>query len=79
MFGVQEAGAEFVAGLSGGQDVPGDDDQDAGDHDDDFLAAKHNPGVTEFAEIPGRGHSLILDHGWAEVSQTALDFIKRFT
>ncbi len=39
----------------------------------------HNPGVTEFLEIPGRGHSLILDHGWAEVAQTALDFIKRFT
>ncbi len=44
-----------------------------------YKRQRHNPGVTEFAEIPDRGHSLILDHGWAEVAQTALNFIKRFT
>jgi hypothetical protein len=32
-------------------------------------------GVTK---IPNRGHSLIIDHGWREVAQTALDFVKRF-
>jgi non-heme chloroperoxidase len=37
------------------------------------------PGVTEFAEPPGRGHSLTIDSGWTQVAQTALDFIKRFT
>jgi pimeloyl-ACP methyl ester carboxylesterase len=44
-----------------------------------FKQQEHNPGVTEFAEILGRGHSLTIDDGWAEVAQTALDFIKRFT
>ena len=36
-----------------------------------------NPGVTEIAEIPGRGHSLIIDSGWKDVAQVALDFVKR--
>jgi pimeloyl-ACP methyl ester carboxylesterase len=26
-----------------------------------------------------RGHSLTIDHGWREVAQTALDFVKRYT
>jgi non-heme chloroperoxidase len=46
------------------------------------AAYKHqskNPGVTEFAEIPGRGHALSIDHGWREVADTALAFIRRFT
>jgi hypothetical protein len=25
-----------------------------------------------------RGHSLTIDHGWREVAQTALNFVKRF-
>ena len=37
-----------------------------------------NASVTEFAEIPDRGHSLTIDSGWREVAQTALDFIARF-
>ena len=37
-----------------------------------------NPGVTEIIEIPGRGHSLVIDSGWKDVAQTALDFVKRF-
>jgi non-heme chloroperoxidase len=39
---------------------------------------KRNPGVTEIVKIPNRGHSLTIDHGWREVAQTALDFVKRF-
>jgi hypothetical protein len=35
------------------------------------------PGVTEYAEIPGRGHSLTIDGGWREVCDTALAFVKR--
>ncbi|MBD8077633.1 alpha/beta hydrolase [Cellulosimicrobium arenosum] len=35
-----------------------------------------NTAVTEFVEIPDRGHSLVIDHGWGEVAQTALDFIQ---
>jgi hypothetical protein len=34
--------------------------------------------VTEIVKIPNRGHSLTIDHGWHEVAQTALDFVKRF-
>jgi len=37
-----------------------------------------NPGLTEFAEIPGRGHALTIDDGWQEVADTALTFIRRF-
>jgi non-heme chloroperoxidase len=36
-----------------------------------------NAGVTEFVELPGRGHSLVIDHGWEEVARTALDFIRK--
>jgi pimeloyl-ACP methyl ester carboxylesterase len=35
-----------------------------------------NPGLTEFAEIPGRGHSLTIDKGWREVCDTALAFVR---
>jgi len=38
-----------------------------------------NPGVTEFVEIPGRGHALTIDDGWQEVADTALAFVRRFT
>jgi non-heme chloroperoxidase len=44
-----------------------------------YKRQQHNPGVTEFAEIPGRGHSLTIDSGWREVAQAALAFIRRFT
>ena len=35
--------------------------------------------MTEIVKIPNRGHALTIDHGWREVAQTALDFVKRFT
>ena len=38
-----------------------------------------NSGVTEFVEIPGRGHALTIDDGWQEVADTALAFVRRFT
>ena len=44
----------------------------------EYKRQRHNPGVTEFTEIPGRGHALTIDSGWAEVAQTALAFIRRF-
>jgi pimeloyl-ACP methyl ester carboxylesterase len=43
-----------------------------------FKRQRRNPGVTEIAKIPNRGHSLTIDRGWREVAQTALDFVKRF-
>jgi non-heme chloroperoxidase len=44
-----------------------------------YKRQEHNPGVTEFAELRGRGHSLTIDSGWPEVAQTALEFIRRFS
>ena len=44
-----------------------------------YKRQQHNPGATEFAEIPGRGHALTIDSGWAEVAGIALAFIRRFT
>jgi len=31
--------------------------------------------VTEIRELPDRGHSLVIDHGWREVAEAALAFI----
>jgi non-heme chloroperoxidase len=44
-----------------------------------FTQQQHNPGITEFTEIAGRGHALTIDHGWRDVADTALRFIRRFT
>jgi pimeloyl-ACP methyl ester carboxylesterase len=43
-----------------------------------YKRQRRNPGVTEIVKIPNRGHALTIDHGWLEVAQTALDFVKRF-
>ena len=43
-----------------------------------YKRQRRNPGVTEIVKIPNRGHALTIDHGWQEVAQTALDFVKRF-
>jgi pimeloyl-ACP methyl ester carboxylesterase len=42
-----------------------------------YKRQRRNPGVTEIVKITNRGHSLTIDHGWPEVAQTALDFLKR--
>src|SRR6186997_3300234 len=44
-----------------------------------YKLQAHNPGVTEIVKIPDRGHSLTIDHGWRDVADTALAFVKRFT
>jgi pimeloyl-ACP methyl ester carboxylesterase len=44
-----------------------------------FNRQKKNPGVTEFAQLGGRGHALTIDSGWREVADTALAFVRRFT
>ena len=43
-----------------------------------YKRQKRNPSVTEIKKMLNRGHSLTIDHGWQEVAQTALDFVKRF-
>jgi non-heme chloroperoxidase len=44
-----------------------------------FRKQKRNPGLTEFLEIKDRGHALTIDHGWREVADAALSFLRRFT
>jgi fermentation-respiration switch protein FrsA (DUF1100 family) len=43
-----------------------------------YKRQRHNEGVTEFTELPNRGHSLTIDSGWREVAETALEFVRRF-
>ncbi|MFF9810575.1 alpha/beta hydrolase [Streptomyces coeruleorubidus] len=43
-----------------------------------YRRQRRNPGITEIIEIKDRGHSLTIDHGWQEVADTALTFVRRF-
>jgi non-heme chloroperoxidase len=43
-----------------------------------YKKQERNEGVTEYVEIPGRGHALTIDSGWREVADTALAFVRRF-
>ena len=43
-----------------------------------YKRQRRNPGVTEIVKMENRGHSLTIDHGWREVAETALAFVKRF-
>jgi pimeloyl-ACP methyl ester carboxylesterase len=43
-----------------------------------YKKQKRNEGVTELAEVAGRGHALTIDDGWSSVAQIALDFVKRY-
>jgi len=40
-----------------------------------YKKQKRNAGVTEIKEIPGRGHSLVIDSGWTDVAEAALTFV----
>jgi pimeloyl-ACP methyl ester carboxylesterase len=41
-----------------------------------YKLQSKNPGRTEFTEIEGRGHSLTIDAGWADVANAALAFVR---
>ena len=43
-----------------------------------YKIQRGNAGVTEFVEIPDRGHALTIDHGWQEVAEVSLGFVQRF-
>ena len=43
-----------------------------------YQQQRDNEGVTEIAEMPDRGHALTIDHGWREVADKALAFVRRF-
>ena len=36
-----------------------------------------SPAITDLREFPGRSHSLTIDHGWREVAQEVLDWLKQ--
>ncbi|MGZ3637543.1 MAG: alpha/beta hydrolase [Ktedonobacterales bacterium] len=40
-----------------------------------YKLEQRNEGVTQYTEIPDRGHSLTIDHGWRDVAEAALAFI----
>jgi non-heme chloroperoxidase len=42
-----------------------------------YKLQKHNRHLTDFVEMPNRGHALTIDHGWREVADTALSFVRR--
>lgn len=46
--------------------------------ENEYKIQKKNSGDTELAIIPNRGHSLIIDSGWREVADTALEFVQRY-
>lgn len=37
---------------------------------------KHSGAVTELEAFEGRGHSLTVDHGWADVADAVLAWLK---
>jgi pimeloyl-ACP methyl ester carboxylesterase len=43
-----------------------------------YKRQRENTGLTEFVEVRNRGHALIIDHGWREVADVALGFVRRF-
>jgi len=43
-----------------------------------YERQSRNEAVTEIVEMPGRGHSITIDHGWREVAETARAFVRRF-
>jgi pimeloyl-ACP methyl ester carboxylesterase len=36
-----------------------------------------SPAITDFKEFEDRGHSLTIDHGWQEIAQYAMDWLKQ--
>jgi len=38
---------------------------------------RNTAAVTESVQLPGRGHSLVVDSGWKDVADTALEFLHR--
>jgi non-heme chloroperoxidase len=42
-----------------------------------FNKQRRNPGITEYLEIPDKGHSLVIDRGWKDVAAPSLEFFDR--
>jgi len=41
-----------------------------------FKLYRHSTAVTELKQFEGRGHSLVIDHGWRDVAKAVLDWLK---
>ncbi|HUL85448.1 MAG TPA: alpha/beta hydrolase [Actinomycetota bacterium] len=44
-----------------------------------YKRQRRNEGITEIVEMRNRGHALVIDSGWREVADTALEFVQKFT
>ncbi len=42
-----------------------------------FKKYRKSPAVTEFKSFANRGHSLTMDHGWKEIAEYSLDWLKK--
>ena len=40
-----------------------------------FKLYAHNPSITDYKQLDGRGHSLTIDAGWQEVAAVTLEWI----
>lgn len=43
-----------------------------------YKKQRRNEGITQIEQMPNRGHALTIDHGWREVADRALAFVRRF-
>src|SRR6267142_7070846 len=69
------AGAELLIGLPGGQDVPDDDYQGVGDHDDGFLLGDRAAVAAPFHHVPvveGLEVAVVADRGPGALDQDRL-------
>ena len=40
-----------------------------------YKQYRHSLAVTELRQFAGRGHSLVIDHGWREIANVCLDWL----
>lgn len=43
----------------------------------EYAKQQRNPHPTALVEVPNRGHSLTIDHGWPEIAQLAADYLDK--
>ena len=41
-----------------------------------YKQYRHSEAVTELVEFEDRGHSLTIDHGWREIAESVLAWLK---
>ncbi len=46
--------------------------------ENEFKIQQKNVGDTQLVVLPNRGHSLVIDSGWREVADVALEFVQRY-